>query len=47
MSPIVAGFIGIVAFLILLVLRMPIAVAMGLVGVIGFASVVLHKIFMF
>lgn len=39
MSATIIGFIGIIAFLILLVFRMPIAVAMGLVGVIGFTYI--------
>ncbi len=39
MSPFTIGLIGILAFLLLLMFRMPIAVAMGLVGIIGFSSV--------
>lgn len=37
MSPIGIGVIGILAFLALMILRMPIAVSMGLIGLAGFA----------
>lgn len=39
MSPIMTGTIGIVAFLVLMLFRMPIAVSMGLSGLVGFAYV--------
>lgn len=39
MDPIMIGTIGIVAFLVLMMLRMPIAVSMGLAGLVGFAYV--------
>jgi len=38
MDPLSVGIIGVVAFLIILVCKMPIAIAMGLVGVVGFAA---------
>jgi len=37
MSPLEAGFVGIILFIIFLALRLPIAVAMGLTGFIGFS----------
>jgi len=37
MSPVVAGISGIGLLLFLFILRMPVAFAMALVGVIGFA----------
>jgi C4-dicarboxylate transporter DctM subunit len=37
MSPEVAGMVGIVVLLVLFILRMPVAFAMALVGVVGFA----------
>ncbi|SHI16518.1 TRAP transporter large permease [Desulfosporosinus lacus] len=40
MSPTMTGFVGILAFLVLLVLRMPIAISMGLVGLVGFSYLV-------
>lgn len=40
MSPLEAGVIGIVAFLFLLFLGVPIAIAMGLVGLAGFSYIV-------
>ena len=40
MSPALAGGIGILAFLVLMMLKMPIALAMGIVGFVGFAHVV-------
>lgn len=39
MSPIMTGTIGIVAFLVLMMFRMPIAVSMGLSGLVGFAYI--------
>lgn len=39
MSPFEAGIAGIVVFLILMAFRMPIAVAMGVVGFVGFAYI--------
>jgi len=35
MSPFLVGIIGIIAFLVLLLFRIPIAIAMGLVGFLG------------
>ena len=35
MSPVVAGIVGVFVFLTLLILRMPIAIAMGVVGFVG------------
>ncbi|MBF7084233.1 TRAP transporter large permease [Desulfallas sp. Bu1-1] len=40
MSPLVIGLIGILAFFVLLILRMPIAYAMALVGFLGFSWLV-------
>lgn len=40
MSPLVTGLVGILVFLVLLVLRMPIAYAMALVGFLGFGWLV-------
>lgn len=37
MTPLAAGLIGVAVFLVLLMLRMPIAVAMGIVGFAGFS----------
>ncbi len=37
MSPLAAGLVGIIIFIIFIALRMPIAVAMGLTGFIGFS----------
>lgn len=37
MSPTAAGFVGLAAFLILMILRLPIAVSMGFVGLVGFS----------
>ncbi|PKM85519.1 MAG: C4-dicarboxylate ABC transporter permease [Firmicutes bacterium HGW-Firmicutes-11] len=37
MSPTAVGILAVVAFLILMLLRMPIAVSLGLVGVVGFS----------
>ncbi|MDA8235424.1 MAG: TRAP transporter large permease [Clostridia bacterium] len=39
MSPMTIGFLGIAGFLILMMLRMPIGVSMGLAGLIGFSFV--------
>lgn len=39
-SPLIAGIIGIIAFFVLLILRMPIAYAMALVGFAGFSYLV-------
>ncbi|KUO78329.1 MAG: C4-dicarboxylate ABC transporter permease [Desulfosporosinus sp. BRH_c37] len=40
MSPTVTGFVGLFAFLFLMVLRMPIAISMGIVGLAGFSYLV-------
>lgn len=40
MSPFTAGIIGIIAFLLIMILRVPIAVAMSVVGFLGFSYVV-------
>ena len=40
MSPLQIGILGCVALVLLLLASMPVAVAMGLVGVAGFASIV-------
>ncbi len=37
MSPLAAGLVGILGFFILLLLRMPIAYAMALIGFLGFS----------
>ncbi len=39
MSPMMGGFLGIAGFLVFMMLRMPIAVSMGLAGLIGFSYV--------
>lgn len=40
MSPTAVGIIAVLAFLVLMLLRMPIAVSLGLVGVVGFSYLV-------
>ncbi|MCO1599952.1 TRAP transporter large permease [Desulfosporosinus nitroreducens] len=40
MSPTMAGFVGVLAFIVFLCLRMPIAISMGLVGLVGFSYLV-------
>ncbi|HBW35592.1 TRAP transporter large permease [Desulfosporosinus sp. BICA1-9] len=40
MSPTTIGFVGLIAFLVLMVLRMPIAISMGIVGLAGFSYLV-------
>jgi len=40
MNPFEAGVLGIIALILLMSLRMPIAVAMALVGFLGFSCVV-------
>ncbi|MDA8234140.1 MAG: TRAP transporter large permease [Clostridia bacterium] len=37
MSPTTAGLVGLLAFMVLMLLRLPIAVSMGIVGLIGFS----------
>lgn len=39
MSPEMIGLLGLIAFIILMALKLPIAVAMGVVGVVGFAAI--------
>jgi tripartite ATP-independent transporter DctM subunit len=39
MTPITIGFIGIIALLVLLAIRMPVGIAMSVVGVIGIAAI--------
>lgn len=39
MSPMLTGFLGIAGFLVLMIFRMPIAVSMGLAGLVGFSYV--------
>ena len=39
MTPLMIGSIGVIAFIILLVARMPIAIAMAVVGVVGFGII--------
>ena len=43
MTPLVVGILGCVALLILLMCSMPVAIVMGMVGVIGYAAVVNSK----
>ncbi len=43
MTPLTIGIIAIVVFLILMLCRMPIAISLGLVGVVGFAMIVNKK----
>jgi C4-dicarboxylate transporter DctM subunit len=43
MTPLMIGVLGCVALMVLLVCSMPVAVAMGVVGVVGFAAVVKGK----
>ena len=40
MSPTTTGFVGLIAFLVLMLLRMPIAISMGIVGLAGFSYLV-------
>ena len=43
MTPLVVGIFGVVAMLVLLVCSLPVAIAMGLVGVAGYAAVISGK----
>jgi len=43
MTPLVVGILGVVAMLVLLVCSLPVAIAMGLVGVVGYAVVISGK----
>jgi len=43
MTPLIVGILGVVALLVLLVCSLPVAIVMGLVGVVGYAAVISGK----